>query len=132
MFLLDTNIVSLAMSGDADVVRRLATAAPADTAISAITYAEIRYGLARRRRDDKAELFERLLEHTGVLSWDVEAALAYAGERVSCEADGQSLDQAALMILAHAGSTGCTLVTRDAALQRRDRKGPHRTRVIGW
>lgn len=133
MHLLDTNIVSLAMSGDAEVVKRLASVPPREAAISAVTYAEISYGLGRHPAlDRKRELFERLLEHVDVLPWDLEAAVAYGSERLACETDGQSLRHADLMILAHAASTGRTLVSRDMALQRRDRKGPHKTRVVGW
>lgn len=141
MRLLDTNIISLAMSADAAVMAQLARVEPGQAAISSVTYAEIRYGLRKllarlearsNAGQRKQELFERLLEHLQVLPWDRDAAAAYAEERIACEADGQALDQADLMILAHAGSTGRTLVTRDAALLRRDRKGPHKTRVIGW
>jgi tRNA(fMet)-specific endonuclease VapC len=133
MHLLDTNIISLAMSGEAAVVRHLAAMQAGEAAMSAVTYAEIAFGLARSAGlQRKKDLFERLLEHVEVLPWDLDAAIAYAGERVACEMDGQSLHHADLMILAHAGSTGRTLVSRDAALQRRDRKGPHKTRVVGW
>ena len=141
MRLLDTNILSLAMSADAAVMAQLAGVEPGQAAISSVTYAEIRYGLARLRAraeagsnagQRKQELFERLLEHIEVLPWDLDAAAAYAEVRIACEADGQVLDQADLMILAHAASTGRSLVTRDAALLRRDRSAPHKTRVIGW
>ena len=131
--LLDTNIVSLAMNADAQVLKQLAQVGPGEAAISAVTYAEVRYGLQRQTgMERKRELFERLLEHLDVLSWDREAASAYADERAACEREGQALDQADLMILAHAGSTGRTLVTRDGALRRRDRKGPFKTRVVAW
>lgn len=133
MHLLDTNIISLAMSGDSAVMRHLAIMPSGETAISAVTYAEISYGLGRRPGlEEKRDLFERLMEHLEVLPWDLEAAIAYAGERLACEADGESVHHADLMILAHAASTDRTLVTRDKALQRRDRKGPHRTRIVGW
>jgi predicted nucleic acid-binding protein len=91
--------------------------------------------LSRSRQQelaDREDVLERLLHHVDVLAWDEEAATAYAGERVACERDGESLSQADLMILAHACSTGRVLVTRDSALQRRARKGPHRAEVIGW
>ena len=140
--LLDTNIISLAMSADPAVVAELGKLEPGEAAISAVTYAEIRYGLQRGSQQGapggraalarKRELFDRLMGHIDVLPWDADAALAYAEERIACERDGQTLDQADLMILAHAGSTGRLLVTRDAALQRRSRKGPHKTRVVGW
>lgn len=135
--LLDTNIVSLAMSGNADVLQELTKLELGEAAISSVTYAEIDFGLKRMSapvasRERKRELFERLLEHVDVLPWGRGEASAYADERLACERDGQRLDQADLMILAHAGSTGRALVTRDAALQRRDRKGPFRTRVLVW
>jgi predicted nucleic acid-binding protein len=140
--LLDTNIVSLAMSADPGIMKELARLAPDAAAISAVTYAEIRYGLRRGSSEDlsarqsvmtrKQELFDRLMGHVDILPWDRDAAAAYAEERIACERDGQALDQADLMILAHAGSTGRILVTRDAALQRRSRKGPHKTKVVGW
>ena len=136
--LLDTNIVSLAMSGNADVLAGLSRLELGDAAISAVTYAEIDFGLKRLPasaagvRDRKRELFERLLEHVDVLPWGRPEASAYADERLACERDGQALDQSDLMILAHAGSTGRALVTRDAALRRRDRKGPFKTRVVVW
>ncbi len=133
--LLDTNIVSLAMSADAHVLDRLSSLEPDEAAISAVTYAEIRYGLQRQSSpamERKKELFERLLQHMQVLPWDRHAAAAYAEERTACEREGQALDQADLMILAHAASTGRALVTRDAALRRRDHKGAHKVRVVGW
>lgn len=133
--LLDTNIVSLAMSADSAVLARLARVEVGGAAISAITYAEIRYGLQRHSSQAivrKKELFDRLLEQLEVLPWDRDAASAYADERTACEREGHVLDQADLMILAHAASTGRVLVTRDAALCRRDRKGARRTRVVEW
>ena len=141
MRLLDTNIISAAMAADAVIMAELSRIEPGQAAISSVTYAEIRYGLGKlsARSEShraiiqrKCDLFDRLMEHIEVLAWDRDAASAYADERIACEADGQILDQADLMILAHAGSTGRVLVTRDAALQRRDRKGPFKTRVMGW
>ena len=129
------------MAADEAVIAQLGRVTRGQLAISTVTLAEIRYGLWKLSAraggnaahvQRKQELFGRLMEHLEVLAWDADAAAAYAAERVACEADGQVLDQADLMILAQCGSTGSTLVTRDAALQRRDRKGPHRTRVIGW
>ena len=131
------------MSGDATVARELERLGPGTAAISAITYAEVRYGLQRmaaapmslRRRQemtDKENLFERLIEHVDVLAWDRDAASAYSLERVACERDGQALSMQDLMILAHACSTRRVLVTRDSALQRRARKGPHRAEIISW
>ncbi len=142
-YLLDTNIISLAMAVDQAITSRLAELEPGTGAISALTYAEIRYGLQRMslapmsksRQSEMArreELFERLTEQLDILAWDTDAAQAYAAERVACEGDGEVLHLVDLMIFAHAASTGRVLVTRDSALQRRARKGPHRAEVISW
>jgi tRNA(fMet)-specific endonuclease VapC len=142
-YLLDTNIVSLAMSTNPAIMSKLAELHPGEAAISVVTYAEIRYGLqrmssmpiSRSRRHEmvlREGLFDRLMEHLDILAWDKEAAEAYAAERVACESEGEVVDVPDLMILAHAGSTGRVLVTRDSALQRRSRKGPHRAEIISW
>ncbi len=141
MHLLDSNIISAAMAADEIVVARLTRVGRGDLAISCVTLAEILYGLAKvsarvespsSHVHRKEQLFRQLMDHIDVLAWDSEAASAYAAERVACEADGQVLDRTDLMILAHASSTGRTLVTRDSALQRRDKKGAYKTRVVGW
>jgi predicted nucleic acid-binding protein len=142
-YLLDSNIVSAAMLMDRAVTSKLAELEPGSAAISALTYAEIRYGLQRMasmpmsksRQQEMAkreELFDRLMDHFDVLAWDREAAEAFAAERIACAADGEVVDVLDLLILAHAASTRRVLVTRDAALQRRNRKGPHRAAVISW
>ena len=141
MHLLDSNILSAAMATDAAVMTRLARADDAGLAISSLTLGEVLYGLEKLSAkvgpengslQRKRVLLRQLLDHIDVLDWDADAAEAYAAERVSCESDGHSLATLDLMILAHAASTGRTLVTRDTALQRRDRQGPYRTRVVGW
>ena len=133
-WLLDTNIVSAAMSADPRVIERLAALHHGHAAISTVTYAEVTFGLDRapQAMARKRELFERLMEHVEVLSWDRDAAIAYSKERLACEREGRRIDQADLMILAHAASSGRVLVTRDATLRRRNGKGPHRLRVEGW
>ena len=142
-YLLDTNILSLAMLTDSVVTSKLAQLAPGEGAISVLTYAEIRYGLQRmssfpmsstrqRAMARKEELFDRLMDHLDILAWDKAAAAAYAGERIACERDGDVVAVVDLMILAHAGSTGRVLVTRDTALQRRSKRGHHRAEVISW
>ena len=141
MYLLDSNIVSGAMAVDKAIVAQLTrveTGGLRDFVRDAgrdplgLLKLETRAGGANSHVHRERELFRQLMDHIDVLPWDSEAALAYAAERVACEAEGQTLDRADLMILAHASSTARTLVTRDLALQRRDRKSPHKTRVIGW
>src|SRR5438046_650073 len=100
------------MSGDSSVTAKLVDLEPGTAAISAVTYAEIRFGLqkmslasmSRNRQQQmarKEELFDRLLDQLDVLAWNKDAAAAYAVERIDCEKDGETLDRGDLMILAH-------------------------------
>jgi tRNA(fMet)-specific endonuclease VapC len=118
--LLDTNIVSHVIRGDEPYVRPRLAALPMGTAvISAVTEAELHYGLARRGHP--AGLTQRVqafLVRIDVLPWDSEAASAYGGLRAACEAAGVTLAPLDLMIAAHARAIGATLVTRDRAFLR--------------
>jgi tRNA(fMet)-specific endonuclease VapC len=118
--LLDTNIVSHVIRGDEPYVRQRLAALPMGTAvISAVTEAELHYGLARRGHP--AGLTQRVqafLVRIDVLPWDTEAASAYGGLRAACEAAGVTLAPLDLMIAAQARAIGATLVTRDRAFLR--------------
>ena len=127
-YVLDTNIVSQAMRGNRRVIERLSAAEHDQRLISAVTFAEIEYGVARlpkvphgrsRRREELKALFDALLTCLDVLAWDRAAAGRYATARVECEEAGRKVDQADLMIAAHAASIGATLVTANKALLRR-------------
>lgn len=128
--LLDTNIVSHVIRGDEPYVRQRLAALPMGTAvISAVTGAELHYGLARRGHP--AGLTQRVqafLVRVDVLPWDSEAASAYGGLRAACEAAGVTLAPLDLMIAAHARAVEAALVTRDRAFLR----VPEGLRVETW
>ena len=67
MYLLDTNIVSYWMRGDKGVIGRIKQHSPADLALSAITLAEILYGIEKspvkkKERRLKIERISMLLD----------------------------------------------------------------------
>jgi len=77
MFVLDTNMVSLAMRGDSRVIDHLKAVQGDDLLISAVTLAEIEYSLARlprsargpsKRASELRELFDALLTYMGILA----------------------------------------------------------------
>lgn len=126
--MLDTNIVSLAMRADSRVIDRLKAAHDDDLLISTISLAEIEYDLARlprgprgpsKRASELRELFDALLTYVEIVAWDRSAAQRYAMVRGEAEAAGLTIDQADMMIAAHAVSLGATLVTADQTLLRR-------------
>jgi len=115
--LLDTNTVSYYIAGNPPTVRdRLHRVGFQFTAVSTITEAELRYGVARNpnaaRRRASVESF---LRNASIQPWDSAAARAYGLLRAEQERKGKPLSTEDLMIAAHALSLGLTLVTNDSA-----------------
>lgn len=126
--MLDTNMVSLAMRGDAMVIDHLKAAQGEELLTSTVTLAEVEYGLARlprsprglsKRARELRELFDALLTYLDVAPWERDAALRYALVRSESETAGLAIDHADMMIAAHALSLEATLVTADQTLLRR-------------
>ena len=122
MILLDTNIISEAMKTDpAPSVMTWLRARPLETlAVSAVTLAEIRYGLGRisegKRKRSLEERF-RLFAARGfgerVLAFDGAAADAYGDIVVAREKAGRPIEAFDAMIAATARSRGFQVATRD-------------------
>lgn len=119
-YLLDTNITGYIISGRSKSARRFLQEAleRAPVAISAVTEAEIRYGLelkpeATRLRD----AVERLFQALEILSWDSASARAYSILRARLRQEGKSLAAMDLLIAAQALASGAVLITHDKAFQ---------------
>ena len=124
MILLDTNILSELMrpAPEAAVERWLAGQPPASVFISAITEAELRYGLAlmpvgRRRSTIAAEIEGMLGEdfRGRILPFDIPAAVAFAEIAADRRQAGRPISQADAQIAAIARSRGAALATRNVA-----------------
>ncbi len=124
MILLDTNVLSEMMRAapDARVERWLARQADADVFISAITEAELRYGVALlpagRRRDALAAAVGAMLgeDFAGrVLPFDSAAAVAFAEVAAGRRQAGRPVAQADAQIAATARSRVAVLATRNVA-----------------
>jgi len=115
LYLLDTNTVSYAITGNPRPVRkRLGALANADLAISAFTQAELLYGLARKPQATELRIeVEKFLRDFQILPWDSIPAVAYGDLRAAQEGKGRRLSHEDLMIAAHALALGLTLVTHD-------------------
>jgi tRNA(fMet)-specific endonuclease VapC len=120
MYLLDTNIVSHAIKGDVPAVRqRLAQVPMHQLAVSAVTQAELLYGVAKRGHPvGLATRVREFLVRVEILAWSPDVARVYGDLRAACEAAGVTLAAMDLMIAAHAKAAGAILVTRDRALGR--------------
>lgn len=119
-YLLDTNTVSYAIKGNFPSVReRLQKAPVSDVAISVITEAELRFGVAKYPEATRLKVIvEEFLSFVDIRSWDSEAARQYATVRAAVERAGQPMGNLDIMIAAHAMALGAVLVSGDRVFRR--------------
>jgi tRNA(fMet)-specific endonuclease VapC len=119
-YLLDTNTASYAIKGNIPRVReRLHKVASADIAISAVTEAELRFGLAKYPEATRLRVVvEEFLRFVEIRPWDSEAARHYAVVRAAAEQEGRPIGSLDMMIAAHALALGAVLVTGDRVFRR--------------
>ena len=123
MTILDSNVLSESTkpAPAPPVIRWLAARDPVTTYTTAITQAEMLWGLERlrpgKRRTDLTRSVEKILgEFSGgrILPFDEDAAAAYAKITWARTAVGRPISQLDAMIAAITRSRGAVLATRDA------------------
>jgi tRNA(fMet)-specific endonuclease VapC len=117
VYMLDTDISSYIMKrADEAVLKKLQTVAVSEVCISAITKAELLYGveISPRREKDQAALDE-FLRYVEALDYPASAALDYAIIRADLKRRGALIGSNDLLIAAHARSLGLTLVTNNTS-----------------
>jgi tRNA(fMet)-specific endonuclease VapC len=114
-YLLDTNTASYVIKGNIPRVRqRLLKVPMAEISISAVTEAELRFGVARKPEAVRLGIaVEEFLLRVDVLLWDSEAAKQYAQVRSALERVGRPMGNLDLMIAAQALAAQAVLVTND-------------------
>ncbi len=128
-YLLDTNIASHVIKGDMARVRERLVAVPMHcVAVSAVTQAELLYGVAKRcHPEGLATRVREFLARVTVLPWTAEIGEVYGELRARCEAGGVPLAPMDMMIAAHAKALEMAaaqvqdtaiLITRDRAFWR--------------
>jgi tRNA(fMet)-specific endonuclease VapC len=115
LHLLDTDIASFVIKARSPAVEAKLAAMPPDrVCVSAVTRAELMYGLKRlsptHRLHVAVRQFFRIIR---VLAWDSDAADWYAEIRHQLTTTGQPIGEMDMMIAAHALSTGAVLVTNN-------------------
>lgn len=122
MIVLDTNVISelLTPKPDASVEAWVAAQAPSALFTTAITQAEILYGLrllpeGKRRRDLEAAVLPIFAEDFDgrILPFDSEASHAYAALAAARRQDGRPISQFDAQIAAIAICRGATIATRN-------------------
>ena len=113
--MLDTDIASYVIKDRSPAVEaKLMAIVPSMVCISAVTRAELMYGLKRLPAGHCLQLAVRqFLKILRVLSWDAEAADYYADIRHQLVSTGQPIGEMDMMIAAHSLSAGAVLVTNN-------------------
>jgi tRNA(fMet)-specific endonuclease VapC len=119
-YLLDTSTASYVIKGDFPRVReRLLKVPMAEVGISAVTEAELRFGVARKPEAVRLKTaVEEFLLRVEVLPWDSEAAQQYAQVRANLERIGKPMGNLDMMIAAHALAAQVVLVPHDHVFRR--------------
>lgn len=119
IYLLDTNIVSYLIKGNASIQARIANVPTYQVAVSVVTEAEMLFGVVKRGSPKQLKArVETFLQCARVLEWTREVSIEYAHLRASCESAGTVLGALDMMIAAHALHIDAVLVTRDKAFAR--------------
>jgi tRNA(fMet)-specific endonuclease VapC len=115
MVMLDTNIcIYIIKQKPPEVLKRFLEYQVGDITISAITLAELRYGVAKSRyRGKNAKALDEFILPLEVLPFDEEATKSYGEIRAALEKAGTPIGSMDLMIAAHAVCLDMTLVTNN-------------------
>jgi len=114
-YMLDTNIIIYAKNQRSDrVIEKMMKHSPEDFCISAITLAELEYGIYKsaRPRQNQVALMT-FLSRIRVVQFDDKAAVEYGVIRADLERKGQPIGANDLLIAAHAKSLGVILITNN-------------------
>lgn len=115
LHLLDTDTASFIVKGRSSAIEaKLASVPPDRVCVSAVTRAELMYGLKRLPPSHRLQVGVRqFLKIARVLAWDGDAADYYADIRHQLTTTGQPIGEMDMMIAAHALATGAVLVTNN-------------------
>ena len=113
LFMLDTNMCIYLMKNQPDqVAERFAACSVGDVVMSAITFAELEYGVSvSENRSREHRNLKSLIEDIPVVHFDENAAKAYGPIRVATR--DRKKDQLDKLIAAHAVSLNVVLVTNN-------------------
>ncbi len=112
LYLLDTTTAAAAMRGTAGLDSRLQRLQPDEWCISAITNAEMRFGVALKPRAIQLERYvDAFLAVARTEPWDTACAEFHAMVRAQLHAQGVTLGDFDEMIAAHALALNAVLVT---------------------
>ena len=114
-FMLDTNIIAYAKNNRPEsVLQRFMEHRPEDMCISAITMAELEFGICKSSKPAQNRLaLMMFLSEIQVVPFDSGAAQEYGAIRAELTSRGTPIGANDLLIAAHARSLGLTLITNN-------------------
>lgn len=114
-YMLDTNICIYAIKHKAEmVIKNFLSHVPEEMCISAITYAELMYGVEKSMAIEKNRIALSLfLSPLTILEFQASAAEEYGKVRAELESRGMPIGPMDLLIAGHARSEGLILVTNN-------------------
>lgn len=114
-YMLDTNICIYAIKHKTEaVIKNFLSHMPEEMCISAITYAELMYGVEKSMAIEKNRIALSLfLSPLTILEFQASAAEEYGKVRAELESKGMTIDPMDLLIAGHARSKGLILVTNN-------------------
>ncbi|MCX6570727.1 MAG: type II toxin-antitoxin system VapC family toxin [Candidatus Aminicenantes bacterium] len=120
-FMLDTDsCIALIKRKPNSILRRLTSLSPGEAGISAISLAELRYGVAKSAQQEKNGLaLDEFLLPLEVADFDEPTAESYGMVRAALEKAGTPIGPLDTQIGAHALSLGATLITHNSREFRR-------------
>lgn len=115
LYMLDTDTASYIIKGRSPGIEaRLTSIPPSAVFVSAVTRAELMYGLKRLPSTHRLHVaVRRFLVIVQVLAWTAEAADNYADIHHQLVTTGQPIGDMDMMIAAHAFAIGAALVTNN-------------------
>ena len=114
-YMLDTNIIAYAKNNRPEsVLQRFMEHRPEDMCISAITMAELEFGICKSSKPARNRLaLMMFLSEIQVVPFDGKAAQEYGSIRAELTSKGTLIGANDLLIATHARSLGLTLVTNN-------------------
>lgn len=114
-FMLDTNMVIYIIRHKPEaVLKHFQQYDPSEFCISAITLAEMQYGISKSSRPEKNQLaLASFLSNIAVLPFTDSAAMEYGGIRAGLEKKGTPIGPNDMLIAAHARALDLTVVTNN-------------------
>ena len=113
IYMLDTDTVSLVVRKNPSVIKKLIKHEDDEICISAITYAELSYGLEKKGSEKLFNEVRSILEKLSIMDFNEAQSELYGKIRVQLERSGTPLGDMDMLIAAAALSAGAILVSHN-------------------